>query len=145
MRVKTGSNHSGERGEPGKDLGWALALAIAGGASMLLASRWHWSAGDLSPGLEGCLTTAVVGFVMVLLHGLPYRHALALASPVVAAMYLVMAAAEGRALATGITGMALTILGVLGVALALGDPRAAAPAAADGPLAGRTAMWHSSA
>jgi hypothetical protein len=114
MRARTGST----------DLEWALATIGAGGAALLWAWCAHWSASDLSPGVEGCLTATVAGFVMARLQGLSYARALALIAPVTVTMYVVLAATAGPTLGAGITGLALVTIGLVGLAGAVGDPRA---------------------
>jgi hypothetical protein len=106
------------------DVRWAAAMTAGGMATMLFALRAHWVPGDLDPGIEGCLTVTLVGFVMALLHGLPYRQALALCAVPVMAQYLLCAHAAGPAISAGITGMTLAIMGLVGLVTALGQPRA---------------------
>jgi hypothetical protein len=107
-----------------KDLRWALAMTAAGVLAIFFALRRHWVPGDLEPGIEGCLTVTILGFVMALLHGLPYRLSLAISAPTVVALYLGCAYAAGPAIGAGMTGVQLAIMGLVGVVLSLGEPRA---------------------
>jgi hypothetical protein len=106
-----------------KDLGTALGVTLAGGALLLFALRAHWVPADLNPGIEGCLTATIVGFLMALLHRMPYGQALALSALPTAAQYVVCAYAAGAGVGLGITGMQLVVMGLFGVALATREPR----------------------
>lgn len=105
-----------------RDLIWALVVAGAGAAAMFFALRAHWKPGDLDPGIEGCMTAGIVGFGMAMLHPLPYRWALGLCAPVLAAECLVMRYAGGTATAVGLVGIQLVIMGLAGLATALREP-----------------------
>jgi hypothetical protein len=100
-----------------KDLGTALGITLAGGALLLLALRAHWVPADMNPGIEGCLTATIVGFLMALLHRMPYGQALALSALPTAAQYVVCAYAAGPGVGLAITGLQLVVMGLLGLAL----------------------------
>jgi hypothetical protein len=123
------------------DFSWALTVTAVGAATILLALRARWAPGDLDPGIEGCLTGTVLGFVMALLHGLPYRGALALAAPTLMAQYFICAHVEGQAVGAGITGIQLVTMGIVGLALTRGEQQRAEEAAPAGPM--RPAGAHS--
>jgi hypothetical protein len=108
-----------------KDLGSALGITIAGVIAIFFALRGRWSPQDLNPGIEGCLTTTIVGFAMALLHGMPFGKAIGLSTVTTAAQYAICAYAAGPATAIGITGLQLLVMGFVGMALALRGPHAA--------------------
>jgi hypothetical protein len=110
-----------------RDLRWALGVTAAGAAAMLFAFRAHWSPPDLDPGIEGCLTAGMAGFVMAMLHPLPYGRALALCAPVVVAEYFTLRHTAGTAIGAGLVGVQLVFMGFVGLALALHEPSPAAP------------------
>lgn len=101
-----------------KDLGAAVVVTLAGGVALSLALRAHWVPQDLSPGVEGGLTASFSSFLMALLHPLPYRRALALLAPLIAALFLGCASAAGPAVGLGMAGLQLVLMGIVGLALA---------------------------
>jgi hypothetical protein len=126
-----------------KDLGTAVAISLAGIALVLLGMRAHWNPQDLNPGVEGCLTATVVGFGMALLHPVPYARALAICALPTAAQYFICAYAAVAATGLGITGIQLVLMGFVGIAFALREPReAAAPSRASIIAARRPAHSH---
>jgi hypothetical protein len=108
-----------------KDLGTALGVTLVGGALLLFALRAHWVPADLNPGIEGCLTATIVGFLMALLHRMPYGQALALSALPTAAQYVVCVYAAGGGVGLAITGIQLVVMGLLGLMLAAREPRPA--------------------
>lgn len=119
-----------------RDLGLALIVTLGGGAVLLSALRASWNPQDLSLGVESCLTTTVVGFLLALLHPLPYGRVLALCAPLVAVEYWSCTYAAGSAVGRGIVGTQLVIMGFVGLALTLRERRpAAAPEAVRAPCA----------
>ena len=127
-----------------KDVRAAVAVTAAGAVAIAYALRSHWNPQDLDPGVEGCLTVVVVGFVMAMLHPLTYRQALKLCAPMVVAEYLTLRYASGSATALGMAGIELVIMGFAGVALALREPSAVGSGQARPSLmSGRQAPAHS--
>jgi hypothetical protein len=127
-----------------KDLGPALAVTAVGAAVIFFALHARWSPQDLDPGVEGCLTVGIVGFVMAMLHPLPYRQAVALCVPAVAAGFFTVRYAASTAIGAGMAGIQLLIMGIAGVALALREPsEAVSVRAPPSPLMGRSAHSHS--
>ena len=100
---------------------WSLPLTmmLGGGAAVVEALRASWHPDTMSPGIESCLVPTVTGFILALLHPLPYRHALALCAPLLFGGYFLYAHVAGAAAGRGILGAQLAILGVVGLALAL--------------------------
>jgi hypothetical protein len=106
-----------------KVLGTALGVSVAGGALLLLALRARWVPGDLNPGIEGCLTASILGFVMALLHPMSYARALGLSVLPTAALYVLCVYAGGVATGLGMAGIQLLVMGFTGVAFGLRDER----------------------
>jgi hypothetical protein len=111
-----------------KDMSLALAATVAGGVALLVAQRAHWRPGDMSPGIEGCLTATTLAFILVLLHPLRYAHACALSVPFIVAEYVACAYSEGPGVGLAVVGMHLVFMGFVGVALARREPQGSAPA-----------------
>jgi hypothetical protein len=112
-----------------KDLALASVLTLMGGALVLVALRMRWNPQDLNPGIEGCLTVGVVGFILALLHPLEYRHAVLISAPVVAVQYGACLAVGGPA--AGVVGIELIIFGFVGLGMALHRSRPAPAAEGD--------------
>lgn len=104
----------------------ATAVTLAGGVALVIAHRAHWQAQDLSPGIEGCLTTSVLGSIVLLLHPLPYASAVWLSVPLLVGEYLACAFGDSSAVGLGMVGVHLVIVGFLGIALSLREPRPSA-------------------
>src|SRR5512135_526205 len=90
-----------------KDLGLSVAIVVTGGAALLWALRGQWNPSDLSPGIEGALTTAVVAFVMVLLHGVSLAQAYAINAPILGILYIACAYGASPAIGLGTVGLQL--------------------------------------
>ena len=105
-----------------RDMALSLALAAAGVAAVIFAIAHRWNPQELNPGIEGCLTAGVVGFVMALLHPLPYGSAVALTAPIVAVEYTSSVVAGGPAV--GVVGVQLAVMGMIGLAVGLATRRA---------------------
>jgi hypothetical protein len=108
-----------------KDLGLSVAIAVVGGAALLWALRGQWNPSDLSPGIEGALTTTVVAFVMVLLHGVGLARAYLINAPLLAILYLACAYGGSPAIGLGVVGMQLVIMAFIGIALVVREPQKA--------------------
>ena len=109
-----------------KDSRLAIAVTLAGGVALIVAHRAHWQAQDMSPGIEGCLTTSVLGSIVLLLHPLRYASAVVLSVPLLVGEYLACAFTESSAVGLGMVGVHLVIVGFLGIALTLREPRPSA-------------------
>jgi hypothetical protein len=117
-----------------KDLSLAVAVTIAGGLAMVLALRQRWNPSDLSPGIEGAITTTVTGFLMTLLHKVDYPRTIAINAPLVAILYAACLLGGSHAVGLGMAGLQCVIMGFVGLALAFREPR---PATAPKPAAPR--------
>lgn len=106
-----------------KDLPLSVAVTVLGGAALLVALRMRWNPGDLSPGIEGAITTTVTGFVMVMLHGVDYPRNVAINVPMIVMLYLACALTTTPAVGVGMVGAQLVLMGFVGLALALREPR----------------------
>lgn len=106
-----------------KDLSLSVAVIVAGGAALILAMRQHWSPGDLSPGVEGAITTSLIGFFMLLLHGIDYPRTVAVNVPVGAMLYAACALGASPAQGLGMVGIHAVVVGVVGLALSFREPR----------------------
>jgi hypothetical protein len=115
-----------------KDLSLAVAVTIAGGVAMALALRQRWNPSDLSPGVEGAITTTVTGFLMTLLHKVDYPRTIAINAPLVAILYAACLLGGSHAVGLGMAGLQCVIMGFVGLALAFREPRPA-PAPAPKP------------
>ncbi len=114
-----------------KASGWVDSLIVVGllaaGAVMLaLAVRRDPHALQMLPGLDGCLTAGIVGLLLALLEGLPFRRSLAILAPVVALQVIACRAASTSPLP--VLGIELLAYGALG-ALITGRSRQQAQAA----------------
>jgi hypothetical protein len=103
------------------DSGLAIGVTLAGIAVLLVAVYARYDVNDLSPGIHGCLTATMAGFVAALLHRLPYRFALALSTPTTLAQWVVCSQAGGRALGLGMTAFTLLFFGAAGVLLRVSE------------------------
>lgn len=101
-----------------KDLPLPVAVATLGGAAIIVALRMRWSPGDLSPGIEGAVTTTVVGFLMLLLHGVDYPRSVIINLPMLVMLYLACALTTTPAIGVGMVGAQLVIMGITGLACA---------------------------
>jgi hypothetical protein len=92
----------------------ALALLVSGSALWMGAALRSPAAFTVLPGVDGCLVTGVVGLLLAVLHGVPYRTAmLYLGTPIVVVQLAVTSA-------MGITffpmlGIELVAFGLLGL------------------------------
>lgn len=119
-----------------RDLVLALVVTVAGGAALLSALLASWSPGDMNLDIEAGLATAVVGFLLALIHPVPYRQVLALYAPLIAGEYWTCRYGADAVVARGVVGTQLVIMGFVGLALALREPRpAAAPSRRPAPRA----------
>jgi hypothetical protein len=101
----------------------ALVLTIVGAGLMAVAIAHRWNPQDMNPGIEGCLTAGVLGFLLCLLHPMSYATAASVTAPLVAVEYAATAVAGGPAV--GVVGIQLVIMGMIG--LSLGGLTARAP------------------
>ena len=105
-----------------RDMILALTLTLVGVAAVVFAIAHRWNPQELMPGIEGCLTAGVVGFIMALLHPVSYGNAVVIVAPIVAVEYVATAAAGGPAV--GVVGIQLAFMGLLGLVLGLATGRA---------------------
>lgn len=112
-----------------KDWTLASALTLVGVALVLVALRMRWNPHELNPGIEGCLTVGVVGFLFALLHPLEYRHAVLVSAPVVAVQVGACLAVGGPA--AGVVGIELIIFGLTGLGMGFFRSRPAPVAEGD--------------
>ncbi|WP_437601757.1 hypothetical protein [Sorangium sp. So ce590] len=107
----------------------ALLLLGSGALLWIRAALRDPGALELLPGAEGCLTAGIVGVLLALLHGVPYRTALlSIAAPLVLVQVLASELAGSSFLP--VLGIELTALGLFGLPLSRlprRDPAAAAP------------------
>jgi hypothetical protein len=105
-----------------KDLYLGVVTTLLGGVLLYLAMRDRWSPSDMLPGIEGTLTTGVLGTIVLLLHPLPYARALLYSMPVLAIEYWACSTAGGPA--KGIVGLQLIIVGFIGLVVGSRSPAA---------------------
>jgi len=91
----------------------ALLLACVGGISLVVASLASAHPFNMSPSMQGVLTCGVLGFVLAILHPLPYRQALRVMLPIVA-VQLAAFAAHGINIAAAM-GIEALVYGVVGL------------------------------
>lgn len=96
------------------NLGMAVALLVGGSILWIGALLRNPMALSMLPGFDGCLTAGVVGILLALLHGIPYRTALLyLAVPIIALQLMVSAAM--RVSFFPMLGIELCALGLFGL------------------------------
>ncbi len=127
-----------------KDLSLAVAVTIAGGLALFIALRQRWNPSDLSPGIEGALTTTVTAFIMTLLHRLEFPRVIAVNAPLLAILYVACALGGSPAVGLGMVGIQCVIMGFVGLALAFREPRPA-PAPERAPQRAPSRPAHSQA
>lgn len=122
------------------DLGLPVVVAAVGTASLLYALSRRWNAQDMLPGIEGCVTTGILGALLALFHGLPFSTVVKLFIPVFAIQYVIYSHVSAQAY--GLLGIELIGVGVLGLGAAfleafLETPRAPVASApeTEGPKA----------
>ncbi|AGP35111.1 hypothetical protein SCE1572_11675 [Sorangium cellulosum So0157-2] len=94
----------------------ALLLLGSGALLWIRAALRTPSALALLPGADGCLTAGIVGVLLALLHGIPYRTALvSLAAPLV--LVQVVASELAGSSFLPVLGIELTALGLFGLPL----------------------------
>ncbi|WP_437579390.1 hypothetical protein [Sorangium sp. So ce887] len=94
----------------------ALLLLGSGALLWIRAALRDSDALVLLPGAEGCLTAGIVGVLLALLHGIPYRTALlSIAAPLVLVQVLASELAGSSFLP--VVGIELTALGLFGLPL----------------------------
>ncbi len=95
-----------------------IALLLVGSGALLWvrAALREPGALVLLPGAEGCLTAGIIGVLLALLHGIPYRTALlSVAAPLVLVQVLASELAGSSFLP--VVGIELTALGLFGLPL----------------------------
>lgn len=98
------------------ELGLPVIVALVGTASLLYAVSRRWNAQDMLPGIEGCVTTGILGALLALCHGLPYSTVVKLFIPIFAIQYVIYRYVSAQAY--GLLGIELIGLGVLGLGAA---------------------------
>ncbi|WP_437959180.1 hypothetical protein WME76_05705 [Sorangium sp. So ce119] len=108
----------------------ALVLLVGGALLWLRAAQRTPSALALLPGVDGCLTAGIVGVLLALLHGIPYRTALLTVAFPIALVQLLASELAGFSFLP-VLGIELTAFGLFGLPLSrLPRRRRAATAAA---------------
>ncbi len=101
----------------------ALVLALLGVVGLVIGFNTTAHPFHISPALDGVLAACQLGFVLALLHGLPYRRVLLTMSPVLG--ILVIAAQRQHESVAALVGVNLLVFGVVGLGVAmLLEPRA---------------------
>jgi len=104
-----------------KDLYAALGATALGGLFLFIALRARWNPQEISPNIEAVLCTGVMGTILALLSPMEFRHALSLSAPVVVIELFACVFAGGPA--AGVVGLHLLIVGFIGLAIGLREPR----------------------
>ncbi|WP_437691482.1 hypothetical protein [Sorangium sp. So ce176] len=94
----------------------ALVLLVGGALLWLRAAQRTPSALALLPGADGCLTAGIVGVLLALLHGIPYRTALLSAALPIALVQLLASELAGFSFLP-VLGIELTAFGLFGLPL----------------------------
>jgi len=94
----------------------ALALTSIGAIGLILTLRVQPHALDLNPGVEGCLTTGIVGMLLALLEGVPYTRVILLSLPVALLQWITCRIVGAPALA--VLALEAIVAGFFGVVLA---------------------------
>ncbi|WP_237245240.1 MULTISPECIES: hypothetical protein [Sorangium] len=108
-----------------------IALLLLGSGALLWIRVALRTPGALAllPATDGCLTVGIVGVLLALLHGIPYRTTLvSIAAPLVL-VQLVVSELAGSSFLPAL-GIELTALGLLGLPLSRLPRRRTAPAGA---------------
>jgi hypothetical protein len=107
------------------DVTIALVLAVAGMLATGMAFATRRDALSIAPALDAELAMTHLGFVLALLHGLPYRRALYILAPAVLLM-TVAAARQGESIPAllGVTAIVYGLLGLARAHVAEPQPRA---------------------
>ena len=98
------------------ELGLPVIVAAVGTASLLYALSRRWNAQDMLPGIEGCVTTGILGALLALCHGLSFSTVVKLFIPIFALQYVIYRYVSAQAY--GLLGIELIGLGVLGLGAA---------------------------
>ncbi|KYF57734.1 hypothetical protein BE08_36445 [Sorangium cellulosum] len=107
----------------------ALVLLVGGALLWLRAAQRTPSALALLPGVDGCLTVGIVGVLLALLHGIPYRTALLSVAVPIALVQLVASELAGFSFLP-VLAIELTAFGLFGLPLSRLPRRRAASAPA---------------
>lgn len=91
----------------------ATALALGGGISLAAAFIVTRHPFDMPPSMDGVFVCGVLGFVLAMLHGLPFRRALLVMAPIV--VIQLAAFASYRVVPFGAFGMQAVIYGLVGL------------------------------
>ncbi|MGK3995909.1 hypothetical protein [Sorangium sp. So ce1024] len=110
----------------------ALVLLVGGALLWLRAAQRTPSALAMLPGVDGCLTAGVVGVLLALLHGIPYRTALVSVAVPVVLIQLAVSKIAGFSFLP-VLGIELTAFGLFGLPLSRLPRRRAASAPAHAP------------
>lgn len=103
----------------------ALATAVLGMVGVAIGFSTVSHPFDIPTSLDGILTALQLGFVLAVLHGLQFRKALTIMTPVLAV--LAMAAIRQHQSVFALLGVTLAVYGVIGIGLsALTETRAKA-------------------
>ena len=95
----------------------ALALVVMGVTGIVVGFATVAHPFDISPSLDGTLTAVQLGFVLALLHGLPFRRVLAIMAPVVGVLFI--AAMRQHESAVALVGVSSLFYGLAGLGLSL--------------------------
>lgn len=107
------------------ELWLAFALLVAGSALWLSSVLRNPAALQMLPGIDACLAAGIVGALLALLHGVPYRVTiLGLMVPI--ALIQIAACAAVRVSFVPMLGVEMAVLGLFGVVV----NRATAPSRA---------------
>lgn len=105
------------------DASLALGLAVLGMVGVAIGFSTAAHPFDIPTSLDGVLTAVQLGFVLAVLHGLRFRKAVIIMTPVLAV--LAMTAIRQNESAFALLGVTLALYGVIGIGLAaLTQPRA---------------------
>ncbi|WP_233561467.1 hypothetical protein [Sorangium cellulosum] len=94
----------------------ALVLLVGGALLWLRAAQRTPGALALLPGVDGCMTAGIVGVLLALLHGIPYRTALLSAALPIALVQLLASELAGFSFLP-VLGIELTAFGLFGLPL----------------------------
>jgi len=96
---------------------WLALLLVGSGLALWVGATWrNPNALSMLPGADGCLTAGIVGILLALLHGVPYRTAVFLLAVPIAMVQLLATHLIGVPFYAAL-GLEMTVIGMFGLAL----------------------------
>jgi hypothetical protein len=93
----------------------ALSVGFVGALSMGIGVSMHRNPFSALPGYDAAITMGILGFVLAILHGLPYRRVLFAMAPIVAIQ--IVGGQRYRASVFALVGLQLALFGIVGLVM----------------------------